>query len=595
MTAQYVIGIDLGTTNSVLAYAALADDAAQVQLLPIPQLVAAQTVESRPSLPSFLYLAADHEVQNGLFRLPWDQSGRVAVGTAARSLAAEFPERTVSAAKSWLCHTRVDRRQPILPWQSPETVPRISPVAASRQVLEHLLAAWQQAFPDAPFQQQSIVLTVPASFDASARELTREAALEAGFPDAFLMLEEPQAATYSWLQRCGERWRKILRPTDRLLVCDVGGGTTDLTLVEAAEDAGELAMNRAAVGNHLLVGGDNMDLALAHYVAGLFAEQGLQLDPWQSVSLWHACRNAKEQLLAADGPAQQTISIPGRGRRLIGGLVSVVMERSQAAEILLSGFFPATTPADRPQRPRSSGFRELGLPWEADTAITRHLAAFIASSGNEAPVSHVLFNGGVFRSPLLRQRLLDQLQQWFPGRPPVSVDGGDDLDFAVARGACYYGWTRLHGGVRIRGGAARSCYVGIETAGLALPGIGRPLKALCVAAQGMEEGTAVDVPSDDVGLVVGEPARFRFFGAAGRKQDRPGDLLTRWTADELIETDSLEATLPANEDSEDGWVPVRFHTQLTELGILELWCVHAASGRRWKLEFSVRDELSATS
>lgn len=595
MTAQYVIGIDLGTTNSVLAYAALADDAAQVQLLPIPQLVAAQTVESRPSLPSFLYLAADHEVQNGLFRLPWDQSGRVAVGTAARSLAAEFPERTVSAAKSWLCHTRVDRRQPILPWQSPETVPRISPVAASRQVLEHLLAAWQQAFPDAPFQQQSIVLTVPASFDASARELTREAALEAGFPDSFLMLEEPQAATYSWLQRCGERWRKILRPTDRLLVCDVGGGTTDLTLVEAAEDAGELALNRAAVGNHLLVGGDNMDLALAHYVAGLFAEQGLQLDPWQSVSLWHACRNAKEQLLAADGPAQQTISIPGRGRRLIGGLVSVVMERSQAAEILLSGFFPATTPADRPQRPRSSGFRELGLPWEADTAITRHLAAFIASSGNEAPVSHVLFNGGVFRSPLLRQRLLDQLQQWFPGRPPVSVDGGDDLDFAVARGACYYGWTRLHGGVRIRGGAARSCYVGIETAGLALPGIGRPLKALCVAAQGMEEGTAVDVPSDDVGLVVGEPARFRFFGAAGRKQDRPGDLLTRWTADELIETDSLEATLPANEDSEDGWVPVRFHTQLTELGILELWCVHAASGRRWKLEFSVRDELSATS
>jgi len=595
MTAQYVIGIDLGTTNSVLAYAALADDAAQVQLLSIPQLVAAQTVESRPSLPSFLYLAADHEVQNGLFRLPWDQSGRVAVGTAARSLAAEFPERTVSAAKSWLCHTRVDRRQAILPWQSPETVPRISPVAASRQVLEHLLAAWQQAFPDAPFQQQSIVLTVPASFDPSARELTREAALEAGFPDAFLMLEEPQAATYSWLQRCGERWRKILRPTDRLLVCDVGGGTTDLTLVEAAEDAGELALNRAAVGNHLLVGGDNMDLALAHYVAGLFAEQGLQLDPWQSVSLWHACRNAKEQLLAADGPAQQTISIPGRGRRLIGGLVSVVMERSEAAEILLSGFFPATTLADRPQRPRSSGFRELGLPWEADTAITRHLAAFIASSGNEAPVSHVLFNGGVFRSPLLRQRLLDQLQQWFPGRPPVSVDGGDDLDFAVARGACYYGWTRLHGGVRIRGGAARSCYVGIETAGLALPGIGRPLKALCVAAQGMEEGTAVDVPSDDVGLVVGEPARFRFFGAAGRKQDRPGDLLTRWTADELIETDSLEATLPANEDSEDGWVPVRFHTQLTELGILELWCVHAASGRRWKLEFSVRDELSATS
>lgn len=589
MTTQYVIGIDLGTTNSVLAYAALSDDTAQVQLLPIPQLVAAQTIESRPSLPSFLYLASDHEIQQGLYQLPWDQTGQYAVGTAARGLAAEFPERTVSAAKSWLCHTKVDRRQPILPWQAPDTVPRISPVAASQKVLEHLIAAWQQAFPAAPFHLQSIVLTVPASFDASARELTREAALAAGFPDSFLMLEEPQAATYSWLHRCGDHWRKILRPADRLLVCDVGGGTTDLTLVEAAENAGELVLNRAAVGNHLLVGGDNMDLALAHHVAGLFAEQGLQLDPWQSVSLWHACRNAKEQLLATDGPAQQTIAVPGRGRRLIGGLVSVTMERSQAAEVLLTGFFPDATLSDRPQRPRSSGFRELGLPWEADTAITRHLAAFLATSGNDNPVSHVLFNGGVFRSPLLRQRLLDQLQHWFPERPPVSVDGGDDLDFAVARGACYYGWTRLHGGVRIRGGAARSCYVGIETAGLALPGVGRPLKALCVAAQGMEEGTAVDVPSAEVGLVVGEPARFRFFGAAGRKQDQPGDLLNRWAPDELIETDSLETTLPADEDSEDGWVPVRFHSRITELGILELWCVHTPSGRRWKLEFSVRE------
>ena len=589
MTTQYVIGIDLGTTNSVLAYAALSDETAQVQLLPIPQLVAAQTIESRPSLPSFLYLASDHEIQQGLYQLPWDQTGQYAVGTAARGLAAEFPERTVSAAKSWLCHTKVDRRQPILPWQAPDTVPKISPVAASQKVIEHLIAAWQQAFPAAPFHLQSIVLTVPASFDASARELTREAALAAGFPDSFLMLEEPQAATYSWLHRCGDHWRKILRPADRLLVCDVGGGTTDLTLVEAAENAGELVLNRAAVGNHLLVGGDNMDLALAHHVAELFAEQGQQLDPWQSVSLWHACRNAKEQLLATDGPAQQTIAVPGRGRRLIGGLVSVTMERSQAAEVLLTGFFPDATLSDRPQRPRSSGFRELGLPWEADTAVTRHLAAFLATSGNDSPVSHVLFNGGVFRSPLLRQRLLDQLQQWFPDRPPVSVDGGDDLDFAVARGACYYGWTRLHGGVRIRGGAARSCYVGIETAGLALPGIGRPLKALCVAAQGMEEGTAVDVPSAEVGLVVGEPARFRFFGAAGRKQDQPGDLLNRWAPDELIETDSLETTLPADEDSEDGWVPVRFHSRITELGILELWCVHTPSGRRWKLEFSVRE------
>ncbi|MEI7698281.1 MAG: Hsp70 family protein [Planctomycetia bacterium] len=590
MAAAFVIGIDLGTTNSVLAYASLRQERAEVKVLPIPQLTAAHTVESRSVLPSFLYLASDTEISAGAFGVPWNAGASFAVGAVARSLSAEAPDRTVAAAKSWLCHSRVDRRQPILPWQAPASVPKISPVSVSQRYLEHLIAAWHQAFPEDMFADQSIVLTVPASFDAAARELTREAALAAGFPESFRLLEEPQAATYAWLATVGERWRKILRVGDRMLICDVGGGTTDLTLVEAAEEQGELTLNRVATGNHLLVGGDNMDLALAHYVAGLFSEKGISLDPWQSVSLWHQCRNAKETLLSSGGPETHTISIPGRGIRLIGGLVSVTVERSKATELLLDGFFPEVASTDRPRRTPGSGFRELGLPYEADTAVTRHLAAFLQQSSGQAGLRYVLFNGGVFRGAALRSRLLKQLQQWFPQHPPETVEGDEDLDFSVARGACFYGWTREHGGVRIRGGAARSYYVGIETAGLAVPGAGRPLKALCVVPQGMEEGTDADVPADAIGLIVGEQARFRFFSSSVRKSDQPGVMLARWSADEIQETDSLETTLPADAEAEDGWVPVRFCSRITELGVLELWCVHETTGKRWKLEFGIRDD-----
>lgn len=591
MVSKYVIGIDLGTTNSVLAWSSLQSDSPAVQVLAIPQLVAANTVESRSMLPSFLYLPSSDEVKSGTMKLE-HTDGQYATGTLARTLSAEFPDRTVGAAKSWLCHSRVDRRQPILPWQAPESVPKISPVTASQRYLEHLVAAWQKEFPTAPFAEQVVVLTVPASFDASARELTREAALAAGFPETLVLLEEPQAATYAWLNSIGDRWRKVLKVGDRMLVCDVGGGTTDLTLVEVAQESGELVLLRAAVGNHLLVGGDNMDLALAHFVAGLFAEKGVQLDPWQSVSLWHSCRNAKESLLSPGGPETQTISVPGRGSRLIGGLVSVSVDRQQASHLLLSGFFPDAALSDRPQRARSSGFRELGLPYEADTGITRHLAAFLQQSLAGSPLTHVLFNGGVFKGRALREKLLGQLQSWFPSNPPRTVEGDEDLDYSVARGACFYGWTKQRGGMRIRGGTARSYYVGIETAGLAIPGAGRPLKALCVVPQGMEEGSEADVPSESIGLVVGEAERFRFFSSSERRQDKPGDVLSRWAPEELTETDSLEATLPASEDTEDGLVPVRFQSRITELGVLELWCVHENHEKRWKLEFSVRDDAS---
>ncbi|MBC7968453.1 MAG: Hsp70 family protein, partial [Fuerstia sp.] len=494
MSAQFVIGIDLGTTNSVMAYIALNEEQPQVQLLPIPQLVAANTIESRPMLPSFLYQCTNDEFAARSFALPWNEDATFMTGHGARSLSAEFPDRTIGAAKSWLGHSKIDRHQPILPWQAPDKVSKISPVTASQRYLEHLVAAWQQMFPDAAFAEQNVVLTVPASFDASARELTREAALAAGLPDNFVLLEEPQAATYAWLNAVGDRWRKMLKVGDRMLVCDIGGGTTDLTLVEVAEENGELTLQRAAVGNHLLVGGDNMDLALAHHVAQMFEGKGLTLDPWQSVSLWHSCRNAKESLLSESGPDEHTISVPGRSSRLIGGLVSVHVERAQATNLLLNGFFPDAQLSERPARARASGFREIGLPYEADTGITRHLAAFLNQSLAGNNLTHVLFNGGVFKASALRSRLLHQLQSWFPQSPPKVVEGSDDLDFSVARGACFYGWTKLRGGVRIRGGTARSYYVGIETAGLAVPGAGRPLKALCVVPNGMEEGTEVDVP-----------------------------------------------------------------------------------------------------
>jgi hypothetical protein len=526
--------------------------------------------------------------------LPWAPDRKFAVGELARRQAADAPQRTVGAAKSWLCYSRVDRRQPILPWNAPSEVPKISPVTAARYYLDHLVAAWQAEHPEAPVSAQRVVLTVPASFDAAARELTHEAALAAGLPPDLILLEEPQAAVYAWLAARGEGWRKSLRVGDRLLVCDVGGGTTDLTLIEATESDGELALQRLAVGDHLLVGGDNMDLALAYDVAERFAAAGHQLDPWQAVSLWHACRNAKETMLASDGPETHTISILGRGSKLIGGTVSVEIDRGTVLQRLVDGFFPHCQLKDQPQRRSASGFREIGLPYEHDTAVTRHLAAFLtahAADVQSAVPTHVLLNGGVFKADALQQRLLDVLGSWTKGNTaPQLLSGEHDLDHSVARGAAHYGWAKHRGGVRIRGGVARSYYIGIETAGLAIPDAARPLRALCVVPFGMEEGTQLDVPSSEIGLVLGEPAHFRFFCSAVRKDDSPGLLLDRWEEQELVETDSLETVLPTDVAPDEPYVPVRFQSRITELGMFELWCVSTQSDGRWKLEFSVRDE-----
>lgn len=590
MSAEYVIGIDLGTTNSVVAYAPLEGDEVEISLLEIPQVIAPGTIENKLHLPSFLFIPTKDATG---FDLPWEKSPALVVGEFARKQSAEVPDRTVGAAKSWLAHHRVDRHQQILPWNAPDDVSKVSPVEATTAYLKHLVAAWQHQFSNVEFSQQKVVLTVPASFDASARDLTREAALAAGLPEDFVLLEEPQAALYAWLQQTGDQWRKQLKVNDTILVVDVGGGTTDLTLVKVAEHDGELQLRRTAVGNHLLVGGDNMDLALAHQAAQLFADKGTQLDPWQSVSLWHSCRLAKERLLSEDGPEKEKISILGRGKKLIGGTISIELEKDQAQTVLLDGFLPQTAITDFPAKQRASGFQELGLPYESDAALTRHIAQFLSiHSDDDQPIvpTEILLNGGVFKAHAFSDRLLNVLQNWFPETPPRLLSGERDLDHAVARGAAMYGWSKEHGGMRIRGGTARSYYVGIETAGLAIPGMPRPLNALCVVPKGMEEGTEADVPSSEIGLIVGEPAQFRFFSSAIRKEDQPGTVLSRWEPEELNETDPLEATLTTDQEDAAYSVPVTFQSRITELGVFELWCIGPQPDQKWKLEFSVRED-----
>ncbi len=592
MPALYCIGIDLGTTNSVLAFAPLDEPESLIAVLPIPQLVGPGAIERRLSLPSFLYLSKS--LDDAALQVPGIRNSLGIVGEYARRVASEKPDRVIAAAKSWLCNKRVDRQSPILPWDSSSDVALVSPITATTAFLNHLVDAWHLEFPDVPFGEQKVVLTVPASFDLVAREFTKQGAIAAGFPEDFVFLEEPQAALYNWIHAHGQNWRQSLREHDVLLVCDVGGGTTDLTLVEIQSENGELNMNRLAVGSHLLIGGDNMDLTLAHVASTQFAEQGTKLNAWQSVSLWHSCRLAKELLLRGDAaPRSVPLSVLGRGSKLIGGTVTMELERETVQTILVDGFFPKVGRNERPDRDGANGFQEIGLPFETDVAITKHVGAFLAdqlraNSPSPMKLTHVLFNGGVFNSDAFRERMLSTLASWSDeGQAPTVLGGVEDLDQAVACGAAYYAWTKEQGGVRIRGGTARSYYVGIETSGPSIPGMTRPLQALCVVPQGMEEGTQTDVMSRDVGLKVGQRGRFRFFSSTLRKQDRAGTYLRTWDESELEESSPLEVELSASEGEQV--VPVRFQSKITELGVFELWCKSTRSDQSWKLELNVRE------
>jgi molecular chaperone DnaK (HSP70) len=529
----------------------------------------------------------------------------------ARSRGAATPIRLVSSAKSWLCHPGVDRRAAILPNDAPPEVTRVSPLETSIRYLTHLREAWDHAHPDAPFSEQEITVTIPASFDPAARELTADAAQAAGYA-GMTLLEEPQAALYSWIQKSNGQWRKQVRVGDIILVVDVGGGTTDLSLIAVVEREGNLELHRVAVGEHILLGGDNMDLALAHVVARKLAAQGTNPDPWQLRALTYACRAAKETLLTDAAVDAVPLVVPSRGAKLIGGSIRTELTRAELTQTILDGFFPQVDSAARPVTRARVGLTQLGLPYAQDAAITRHLAAFLgrqvaalaeleslqSAQPEGASFLHptaVLFNGGVFKSPLLVERIMQTHNSWLAaeGAAPARLLEGADLDLAVARGAAYYGYVKRGQGVRIRGGLARAFYIAVESSMPAVPGFEPPVQALCVAPFGMEEGTEAQLPAQEFGLVVGEPVHFRFFGSSVRRHDQVGTLIDYWSPEELQELEEIQATLPPEGRSPGEVVPVKLHARVTEAGTLELEAIPRGTGERWKVEFDVRGKANA--
>jgi len=618
--ARYSVGIDLGTTNSAIAFADLhADDGATViDLVAIPQLVSPGEVAALPLLPSFLYVAADFDFPPGSLELPWadDLHERWVVGDLARKRGAENPARLVASAKSWLSYAGANRAAPILPWGAAEEVPKLSPVTASARYLMHLKAAWNAraaADPALMLERQHVLITVPASFDEEARALTLRAAEEAGLPQVTL-LEEPQAACYAWIDTAGERWRRTLRVGDLVLVCDIGGGTTDFSLILVGEHGGDLSLERVAIGDHILLGGDNMDLSLARLVQQRLEAEGHRIDRWQLQTLWHQCRTAKESLFSHPDRETHPVTVLGKGTRLIGGTIRGELGRADLEQVLIDGFFPIIGSDDMPARRRQAGLQELGLPYAADPAVTRHLARFltrqapggasaaavrVGPSGLVCP-THVLFNGGVLKAEPLRARIVNVLNGWlakegFSPIDPSHVLDAPDLEHAVARGAAYYGRARANGrGVRIRSGASRSYYIGIESALPAVPGFEAPLKALCVVPFGMEEGTSAPIEGQEFGLAVGVPAEFRFLSSTIRKNDSPGAVIEDW-GDELEELGPLEVTLPADGASgasasrDEDVVPITLESRVTEIGTLELWCKAKTGVNRWKLELNIRE------
>jgi molecular chaperone DnaK (HSP70) len=587
--SRFVVGIDLGTTNSALAHVALGDEgrpSGRLESDAITQLVGAGQAAERPTLPSFTYLPAGNELPPGAARLPWDEADpaptRAIVGELARLQGTQVPGRLVASAKSWLCHPRVDRLAAILPWgegDRPDApAERISPVAASAGYLLHLAAMWRHRHGRA-LGEEEVILGVPASFDEAARELTLRAAAEVGLSPT--LLEEPQAAFYSWLADHRDDWREHLRLGDSVLVVDIGGGTTDFSLIAVKEGAdGQPGLERTAVGDHLLLGGDNMDLAVARRVEGRLTSGG-RLDPFGFQTLVQACRVAKERLLGAEARESWTITVAGRGARLIGGALRDELSRGEVEELVLDGFFPRV-PADAAPGRGRAGLTEFGLPYAADPAITRHAAAFLRR--HDARPTCVLWNGGVLHAHAIKQRILTVLTDWLGQAPRVLENHVPDL--AVARGAASYGLARRGEGLRIAGGAARAYYVGVDTARV------QPDKitVLTLTPRGLCEGEEVTLDENPLEAITNRPVRFRLFSSSDRSGDRPGQLLTL-PADALSEQEPIYTVLRFPRSKQDLALSVNLHARLTELGSLELECVARATGNeadRWKLAFDLR-------
>ena len=648
-TARYVVGIDLGTSNCAVASAALAEGAAAVVTdFPIPQVRRPGEVAAQPLLPSCLYLPGPHELAAGAAALPWptpllkseipdspaspappSASGAAAAsapvtappssatlsapaappvvaGEFARWQGARVPGRLVASAKSWLCHPGVDRTAPILPWGAPADVDKLSPTRASALLLAHLAAAWDAAHPADPLAQQEVVITVPASFDEVARALTVTAARQAGL-EKFTLVEEPSAAFYDFTSRHRHDLADTLAGVRLVLVADVGGGTTDFTLIAVGVGEDGPVLKRIAVGEHLMLGGDNMDAALARRAEERLAAGGAKLNATQWTQLVAAARTAKETLLAVTAPERHPLAVTGSGSRLIGHTLSTELTRDEAETLIVEGFFPAVAPDAAPRRAARTALQELGLPYASDPAITRHLAAFLrqhaaaahaalhgsdpstfnlqlSTGGAESAAlprpDAILLNGGVFNSPRLAQRLVDLVSAWWPDRPRIPLLHHDSLDLAVARGAAAYGLARRGLGRRIGGGAARALYVGLAAAkGTAAA------RAVCVIPRGHEEGRILDLTAQPFQLTLGSPVQFPLYATTADRVDAPGAIVD--VTDALRPLPPLHTVLRAT-DTKSRTLPVHLRAALTEIGTLELWCVSDVADERWRLEFELR-------
>ncbi|MEO0445040.1 MAG: Hsp70 family protein [Verrucomicrobiota bacterium] len=609
---RFCLGIDLGTSNSALACLDLSEEGSPPAILEIPQVTGPKAIDGKRTLASVTYLPHEDEFQEGLPALPWQKEGeRRLRGQFARDHGAMIPDRVITSAKSWLSNPHVDPRSDVLPWKREDVAEgdRLSALAVSRGYLAHIKEAWISSpwaqERNGTWEEVAVVITVPASFDEVARNLTLEAAEMAGYGDVVL-LEEPLAAFYAWTESPDSNWQKQVSEGDVVLVCDVGGGTADFSLIAMGDEGGKLELERVSVGEHLLLGGDNMDLALAYTLRAQLEGQGKKVDDGQFLSLHHGARKAKEQLLEDDALSEVPIVLPSRGARLFGNTMKVKLDRSTLEAVVLNGFFPSVEVTTKPESGAGSGLQEFGLPYAADPVVTKHLAQFLCrsrenvaaseelqkkvslSEGDALFPSGVLFNGGVFRSGALRKRIQEVISEW--SGSDVRELTGFEPDLAVAQGAAVYARNRAGGtGLRIRAGLSRSYYLGLETSMPAIPGFQPPLKGVCVVPQGMEEGQSVDLPDQEFGLVTGGEAKFRFFSSEVRSGDEPGGMVAN-ASEDLEETAQLTVTLPAAEGMPAGErVPVRLQAVVTELGALELWMQHTQSDQRWKLEFAVRE------
>ena len=605
--SRYLVGIDLGTTHTVVAYTDIESPRKPLQVFPVEQLVAPGEVAALPLLASMRYHPTAGELAAEECVLPWrpdsavDAVGEPIIGALAQERGSKVPGRLVTSAKSWLSHPGVDRMAPILPWGAPPDVPKVSPLDASAGYLRHVRHAWNHRFPNDPLEIQDIILTVPASFDEVARRLTVEAARLAGLPQVRLV-EEPQAACYDWLARHADGLEAALAGIRTLLVCDVGGGTTDLTLIRVERTGGQPRLVRIGVGEHLMLGGDNMDLALAHVAERRLLRAGSRLSAAQLSQLVQQCRGAKERLLAPEAPATATVTLLGAGQRLIGQARSTELGRDEVQELVVDGFFPRTDRDEHPRR-RRAGILEFGLPYAADPAVTRHLAAFLANhagslrSDTDEPTSPhqasllpdaVLLNGGVFCGKALANRLLEILGDW-RGEMPRELHN-QHPDLAVARGAVAYALARRGQGARIGGGSARSYLLIVEEEQ------GRTQRAVCLLPRGSEEGRELRLTERLFSLRLGQPVSFSLVAASGDRSCSPGELV-EVDRDRVRALPPLVTVLdgPTQTDGSAREVPVQLTAMLTDIGTLEIDCVATDAApahleRRWRMEFQLRGQ-----